>query len=355
MRLIVLRGDERRELSMCPNDDLRVAMQIMNETGRTLVLVVDGERLVGVLADGDIRRHLARGGSADDSAMVAVNTTPITLPASESLPDVRAFMARRGLEYVPLVDDSTVAALCVLERAPRSTELSAVIMAGGLGTRLSPLTENCPKPLLPVGGKPILSHIMDHLREQGIHRFVMAVNHLANMIVDHYDDGSQWDCFIEYVHETQRLGTGGPLSLVDRDALSDPFLCLNGDVLSDVDVGALYDTHVSRGWDATMVVRGYSYTVPYGVVQVQPDGRFVEVREKPVHTFQVNAGIYMLSQAVLDVVPENQFYDLPSMFADLRGSGLDGGTYTHTGRWIDIGTTSEYDRAKAIFDEIGAG
>ena len=239
MRLISLRGDDRAALTVDTDTELRVAMQTMNESGRTLVLVNDGERFVGVLADGDIRRHLAQGGTVGDPIKVAVNTSPTTLPRETSLVEVRAFMVRRGLDYLPLVNGDEVDALCVLERAPRSTELSAVILAGGLGTRLAPLTDHCPKPLLRLGGKPILSHIIDHLRGEGVHRFSLSVNYLSNMIVDHYEDGSRWDCFIDYLHETQRLGTGGPLSLVDPETLSDPFICMNGDVLNDIEMASL--------------------------------------------------------------------------------------------------------------------
>jgi dTDP-glucose pyrophosphorylase len=351
MKLITLRNEARDELTVRPDDDVRDAMRRMNETGRTFLLVVDDRQLSGVVADGDIRRYLARGGSTEDRVDAAANTSPITFSSTAPMSDVRAFMARRGLEYLPLVDDGRLVALSILERAPRSSDLTAVVMSGGLGTRLAPLTDNCPKPLLPLGGKPILSHIIEHLQSQGIHHYVLSVNHLAHMIVDHYDDGSQWECFIDYVHETQRLGTGGSLSLLDPETLSDPFLCLNGDVLNDVDIGALRDTHVNNEWDATMVVRQHTYTVPYGVVDVEADGRFVQIREKPVTSLQINAGIYMLSKSTLDVVPRDQYYDLPSMFAELPAAGRSGGTYVHAGRWIDIGTATEYARAKAIFDD----
>jgi dTDP-glucose pyrophosphorylase len=349
MKLLSLRRDALRAMSVSSDRDLRLAMQKMNDSGRTLVLVVDDDRLTGVIADGDIRRHLARGGSVDEPVTKAVNRTPITLAHDTSVVEVRAFMVRRGLEYLPLLKGENVEALCILERAPRSTELSAVILAGGLGTRLAPMTDNCPKPLLPLGDRPILSHIMDHLREQGISRFVVAVNYLSNMIVDYFDDGSRWDCFIDYIYETKRLGTGGALSLVDQETLSDPFLCINGDVVNDLDIGALRETHISHGWDATMVVRDYHYTVPYGVVQTGSDGRFIESCEKPVQSFMINAGIYMLSKSALAAVPNDEAYDLPSIFEGMAGLGLRGGTHTHTGRWIDIGTVSEYRRAQIIF------
>lgn len=352
MRLTVLRDADRRALTVRADDDVRSAMQTMNETGRTLLVVADAaDRLEGVVADGDIRRFIARGGASEHPVAAALNPNPTTLPGATPPGEIRAFMARRGLEYLPLVDDRGIVALCILDRAPRSTDLTAVVMAGGLGSRLSPLTDNCPKPLLQIGGKPILSHIVEHLREQGIHRFVFAVNYLAQMIVDHYDDGSDWDCFIDYVHETQRLGTGGPLSLLDLDSVSDPFLCLNGDVLTDVDVGAVLDAHRSNDWDATMVVRGYSHTVPYGVVDTDRGGAFVAIREKPVENYLINAGMYVLSKSVVPLVPPDRAYDLPDLFGELEAHGLRSGTYTHEGRWIDIGTRPEYDRAVAIFSD----
>ena len=352
MRLIILRNDECRAITVRPDHEVRRAMERMNETGRTLLLVVDADDvLVGVLADGDIRRHLAGGGTAEEPVSAAANRAPVTLPHDTSPSEVRAFMVRRGLDFVPLVDQDRVDAMCVLERAPRSMDLSAVVMAGGLGSRLAPLTDDCPKPLLPLGGKPILSHILDRLRDQGIRRDVFSVSYLAHTIVDHYDDGSGFDCFIDYVHEPERLGTGGPLGLIDPELLSDPFLCVNGDVLNDVDVGALLETHVSNGWHATMVVRRHTNTVPYGVVETADDGSFVKIHEKPVQSFLINAGVYMLSKSALDVVPSGRFYDMPTLFEDLPERGLSTGTFTHPGRWIDIGTRHEYDRARAIFDE----
>lgn len=351
MRLSLLRDDDVRRLAFAPNREIRAAMETMNNTGRTLVLIAEDDHLIGVVADGDIRRHLATGGSANDPLRAATNTTPITLPSSTSSFEVRAHMARRGLEYLPLVDGDRITALGVLERAARSSGLTAVVMCGGLGTRLAPLTDHCPKPMLPLNGKPILGHIFDHLQSQGIHHFVLAVNHLSHIIVDHYNDGSERDSFIDYVHETQRLGTGGALSLVDADSLSDPFICINGDVLNDIDIGSLHDTHSTNKWEATMVVRPYAHTVPYGVVDTSPDGSFERIREKPVQTMQINAGVYLLAKSTLDLVPRDEYFDLPSLFASLRSSGKRAGTYTHQGRWIDIGTQPEYARAEAIFND----
>lgn len=350
MHLTYLRGDNLNRLTVAPSDDVRAAMTRMNDIGRTFVVMVEDGRLTGVIADGDIRRHLAAGGAIDGPASAAANRTPITLPTSSTPDEVRSLMINRGLDYLPLVEGEHIRALVILEHVARANDLSAVILAGGLGKRLTPLTDNCPKPLLPLGDKPILSHILDHLRAHGIHRFTFSVSYLSEMIVDHYDDGSRWDSFIEYVHESKRLGTAGPLSLIPTESLSDPFLVMNGDVLNDIDVGALLETHVSNGWDATMAVRNHSYTVPYGVVQTGADGRFHEVSEKPVLNFQINGGIYLLSKSALRVVPKDQFYDMTTLFDDLGKAGLRGGVYVHNGRWIDIGSHAEYDRARQIFE-----
>ena len=350
MHLTYLRGDDLGDLTVAPTDDVRVAMNRMNDTGRTFVIMVEDGRLGGVIADGDIRRHLARGGAIDGPATQAANRTPITLPITSTTAEVRSLMLNRGLGYLPLVDGEQIRALVVLEQVARSSDLSAVILAGGLGRRLAPLTDTCPKPLLPLGDRPILSHILDHLAKHGVHRYVFSVSYLAEMIVDYYGDGARWDSFIEYVHENKRLGTAGPLSLVPLESLSDPFVVMNGDVLNDIDVGAMLETHVSNGWDATMAVRNHAYTVPYGVVQSAPDGSFTEVSEKPVLNFQINGGIYLLSKSVLSVVPKDQFYDMPTLFEDLAKAGLRGGVYAHEGRWIDIGSQAEYARARQIFE-----
>lgn len=350
MHLTHLRGDDLARMTVSPDDSVRFAMKRMNESGRTLLVLVEDGRLVGVLSDGDIRRHLADGGEIDGPVRQAANATPVTRPPGGTSSEVRQFMVRRGLDYLPLVEDDRIDALCVLEALARPNDLTAVILAGGLGTRLAPLTDDCPKPLLPLGDKPILSHILDHLRDHGIHRFVFSVSYLSEMIVDYYDDGSRLNSFIEYVHEDKRLGTAGPLSLVPLESLSDPFLVMNGDVLNDLDVGALVETHLANKWDATMAVRSHTYTVPYGVVESRTDGTFTGVSEKPLLNFQINGGMYMLSKSALQVIPHNEFYDMPTLFEELPKHGLRGGIFAHQGQWIDIGSHAEYARAQKIFE-----
>ncbi|OJI92461.1 CBS domain protein [Planktotalea frisia] len=352
MKLAKYIGSELRALCVHKEQTILEAMQMMTSAGLRLVPVIStsDNTFEGVIADGDIRRFLSSGGQVNANVDVALNRSPVVLETDLSDSDARALMVRRGVEYLPFVQNARLESMFALWVAPGPEDLTAVIMAGGLGSRLAPLTDTCPKPLLPLGGKPILSHIIENLRDQGINRFVLSTNYLSEMIVDHYGDGSALDVSISYVHEKTRMGTGGALGLVDSGQLSEPFLCLNGDILNDIDVDALRTQHQSNNWDATMVVRDFSMTVPYGVVSVAEDEAFEDAEEKPTTHFRINAGCYMLSKSILNVVPKDQFYDLPTLFTDLQKRGMKGGTYMHKGRWIDIGDIAELKRARAIFE-----
>lgn len=351
MRLIHYTNGRLSSVCVPHESTLREAMAVMNAHSLRLVPIVDAEqRLRGVLADGDIRRHLAGPGTPDDPVSQAANARPTVCESPLESRNARAEMQRRGVEYLPVTSEGRITDLYVLWAINAPLELTAVIMAGGLGSRLSPHTDNCPKPLIELGGKPILTHIIEHLRGQGVRRFVLAVNYLSQMIVNQYGDGSALDVSIDYVHETKRLGTGGALSLIAPEKLSEPFLSMNGDILTDIDVNALFDAHRDSGWAATMVTREFQYAVPYGVVRKSAEGHFEGSDEKPTLSFPINAGIYMLSREALPIIPRDTFFDLPTLFDQLRHEGLTAGTFGHDGRWIDIGTQDELQRARAIFE-----
>ncbi|WP_299909968.1 nucleotidyltransferase family protein [uncultured Paracoccus sp.] len=334
-----------------PEFTLRRTMELMSKAGLRFVPVVDDEgRMVAAVADGDLRRYITAGGKLDDPVIRAANPNPIAIHEEMPHAAVRSLMVRRGIEALPELKDGRFAALYVLTLAPSPADITVVLMAGGLGSRLAPLTDDCPKPLLQMGGKPILTHIIENLRDQGIRRFILSVNYLADMLVAHYGDGSEHDVYINYIHETTRMGTGGALSLIDPKALSDDFMVCNGDLLNDVDVSQLLEAHRASGWQATMVVREHGYTIPYGVVQRSDEGEFLGAEEKPTLHYCINAGIYMLSRRVLEVVPQGSFYDLPTLFTDLPQHGMRGGTYTHNGRWIDIGNMTDFERARSIYE-----
>ncbi len=351
MKLVTYTGAELHEICVREDFSLRKTMEVMSVAGLRLVPVLTAAGgFAGVVADGDLRRYVAQQGDLDDPVGRATNRNAHVTEPGQSGAEVRSMMHRRGVESLPVVQDGQLEALHVLWVSSSPQELTAVIMAGGLGSRLAPMTDTCPKPLLAIGGKPILTHIIRHLRDQGVSRFILSVNYLSEMIEDHYGDGSDLNVSIEYIHETKRMGTGGALSLIDPGTLSDPFLCLNGDILNDLDVAALREAHDQNGWDATMVVREHSYTVPYGVVKTTEAGDFQEAEEKPTMYFHINAGIYMVSKPALSLVPGGVFYDLPTLFTDLNTKAMRGGTYRHTGRWIDIGNVADFHRAKSIYE-----
>ena len=351
MQLISHTAEKLQSFRVSPQDSLRRTMETMSRAGLRFVPVTDhAGAMVGAVADGDIRRYIAAGGRLDDPVQPAANPNPVRIEQPMPVADIRALMLRRGIESLPELRSGRLHALHVLSVGTVPNELTAVLMAGGLGSRLSPLTDNCPKPLLMMGDKPILTHIIEQLRDQGIRRFILSVNYLAEMLVNHYSDGRELGISIEYVHETQRMGTGGALGLIDAQSLPDHFLVCNADLLNDIDVPLLLQTHRDNGWDATMVVREHSYTIPYGVVKRSQTGDFVGAEEKPTMHYCINAGIYMLSRSVLDIVPKDIFYDLPTLFSDLPSHGMRGGTYTHSGRWIDIGNITDFNRARSIYE-----
>ena len=355
MRLVSYIGPELDDICVREDQSLRRTMEIMSKAGMRLVPVVSSvdRHFIGVVADGDLRRFIAQGGSLDDTVGLATNRKPSIIEHNLSIGEIRATMQRRGVEYLPYVEGDKLCAMHVLWVGASPRDLVAVIMVGGLGSRLAPLTDTCPKPLLTIADKPILTHIIENLRDQGVRRFILSVKYLSDMIINHYGDGSEHGVSIDYVHETKRMGTGGALGLIDADALSDPFFCLNGDILNDIDVSALQQEHQKKHWDATMVVREHSMTVPYGVVKTSAEGDFDHAEEKPALIFSINAGFYMLSKAVLPCVPQGVFYDLPTLFSDLQKRNMRGGTYKHHGRWIDIGNVTEFERAKKIYEGHG--
>lgn len=350
MRLANYTGRDLKNLCVLKKQTVRDAMQIMSDAGLRLIPVISSDGFVGIAADGDLRRFISRGGTLEDEVGKAANLSPKIIEHDMPASEVRTYMLSQGVEYLPLVSQGRLVSLYVLWATSTPQTLTAVIMAGGLGSRLAPLTDDCPKPLIPIGGKPILTHIIQNLQSQGVTNFVISVNYLSEMIIDHYGDGTDLGVEISYVHEKERMGTGGSLSLLDAAKVSEPFLCLNGDILNDIDIASLQELHQTKQWNATMVVRDFQYTVPYGVVNVSEGGTFLGAEEKPTSHYMINAGFYLLSKSILNVIPRGEFYDLPTLFSDLLERGMNGGTFLHSGRWIDVGNIAELERARSIFE-----
>ncbi|MEK6806057.1 MAG: nucleotidyltransferase family protein [Pseudomonadota bacterium] len=336
-----------REASIQPNASLREAIAHIDAASVQVALVVDeAGRLLGTVTDGDVRRALLRGVTLESPVHAAMNTQPTRVHVSQDRNTVLALMHARGIHQVPLVDDANrVVGLEILDELIKTPTYDnpVVLMAGGLGKRLRPLTEDCPKPMLRVGERPILEIVLESFVNYGFRRFYFAVNYLAEMIERHFGDGSRWGVQIEYLREQERLGTAGALSLLPQRP-DRPFFVMNGDVLTNVNFRHLLDYHTSHNAYATMCVRSYEQEIPYGVVTV--DGhRLVSVTEKPKQQFLVSAGIYVLEPQVLEGIKPGTFLDMPTLFEQLAGGAHSTAVFPLREYWLDIGRLEDYERA----------
>lgn len=337
-----------------PSTTLRGALETINEVGCQMALVVDDQqRLLGTLSDGDARRALLRGQNLSDPVSDVMHRTPTVAHTHDDRDTRLGLMKRMGLQQLPVIDvDSRVVGLEVVNdflHVPEREEW-VVIMAGGLGSRLKELTRETPKPMLTVGSRPILETIIRSFAEQGFRRFYLAVNYKAEQIEAHFGDGSRFGIEVYYLREERRMGTAGALSLLPS-APAHPFIVTNADLLTKEDFGAMIDRHVAEGADATMGVRKYEMQVPFGVVR-EVAGRISSIEEKPVHRFVVSAGMYVLSPCMLELVPRDTFFDMPSLFDAAIAQGLPARCHHVDGYWLDIGRPADFEQANNDFHEV---
>lgn len=343
-----------QEALVGPETSLREALQRIDRVGCQIVLVVDQNgRLVGTLSDGDARRGMLRGLTLADGVAAAMHTSPTSARQDDDRQSILATMRRLGLHQVPLLDaEGVVVGLAVIDDylAAAVREHWVVVMAGGMGSRLKELTQDTPKPMLKVGSRPILETIVRSFADQGFRRFYLAVNYKAEQIEQYFGDGSRFGIEIRYLREQQRLGTAGALSLLpERPPL--PVIVTNADLLAKENYGYMIDRHTESGADATMAVREFEMQVPFGVVR-ERDGCIETIEEKPVQRFVVSAGMYVLSPAVVDLVPHGRFFDMPSLFDALVRKGLHARSHQFDGYWLDIGRMPDYERANSDFAEV---
>ena len=333
---------------------IKEALKVIDSGAMQIALVIDDDdRLLGTLTDGDIRRGLLNGLSVDSSIETIFFKTPTVANISDSNEQIFRILLSKKLRQIPIVDESgRPAGIIDIEELikPKHKTNKVVLMAGGLGTRLGELTKTTPKPMLRVGNKPILQTIIENFAKYGYTDFIISVNYLSHVIEDYFGDGSTFGVSIEYIHEKERMGTAGALSLM-RSMLNEPFFVMNSDLLTNINFEHLHDFHLAQGALATMGVREYDFQVPYGVVNVE-DGKIRNIVEKPVHTFFVSAGIYMLSPEALEYLPDNQFFDMPSLFNNLSEFDCMTGAFPIHEYWLDIGRLSDFERANTEFSQV---
>lgn len=341
-------------IKLTPTSTIKEALKIIDSGAMQIALVVDEEdKLIGTLTDGDIRRGLLNGLDLNNSIESIIFKTPTVANITDTKEDILKKALAKKLHQIPVLDEhGRVIGIKEIEELvkPSIKSNKVVLMVGGLGTRLKPLTDSTPKPMLKVGNKPILKTIVEKFAEYGYINIIMCVNYKSHIIQDYFGDGSEFGVNIEYVFEEQRMGTAGALSLLKQNP-SEPFFVMNGDLLTNVNFEHLHDYHMSHDAMATMCVREYDFQVPYGVVNIQ-DSKILSIEEKPVHKFFVSAGIYMLSPEVLEYIPENQFYDMPTLFEKLIEKRENTISFPLREYWLDIGRMEEYEKANSEYHEV---
>lgn len=320
----------------------------LDQVSIKIVLVVNerGE-LVGTISDGDIRRGLLKGLDLHSPIESVVHRHALVVPPEMPRAMVMQLMVANKIQQIPVVDERNhVVGLHLWDEitTPPVRANLMVIMAGGMGTRLRPYTETCPKPLLPVAGKPMLEHIIEHAKLEGFSHFVLAVHYLGHMIEDHFGKGDRWQVRIEYLREKTPLGTAGALGLL-RPRPEDPFVVTNGDVITDIHYGELLDFHVRHAAAATMAVRAYEWQHPFGVVRTQ-GADIVGFEEKPIARSHINAGVYALSPNALGVLGVDDHCDMPTLFERLRSKAERTVAYPMHEPWLDVGRPDDLEQSR---------
>jgi dTDP-glucose pyrophosphorylase len=335
---------------------LRDALEIINAEALRVVLVVDNKQmLLGVITDGDIRRGLLNNLSLLAKVSEVMNTTPLTAPLTASKAELIELMERNDILSIPLIDSGRVVGLETLHEAMEKPQYQNPIflMAGGFGTRLKPLTDNCPKPMLKIGNKPILETLIQNFINAGFVNFYISTHYMPEIIQAHFGDGSELGINIVYVHEEEPLGTGGALGLLPKDLPKDlPLIMMNGDVLTKVDFERLLEFHTENKAAATMCVREYEYQIPYGVINGEGTN-IISMEEKPVQRFFINAGIYVVAPELVKSVPVNHRIDMPTLLEQQIEKEEQVKMFPIHEYWLDIGRMDDFNRAQVDIHTLG--
>ncbi len=352
--ILLCRRKSRRTLpefldavTLLPIASIAEAIAQLDKAGTgALVLCAADRMLFGLLTDGDIRRALLRGVSFETPCESIASVEPLTVSSSTSAAEALELMVRHDINHLPVIDSTGRVIRFLLRRnlAQRAhTELSAVIMAGGFGKRLLPLTEQVPKPMLPVGEKPLLERTIQQLRRSGIREISLTTHYLPESIVEYFGDGSAFGVRLNYLKEDHPLGTAGGIKLMKRSG--SPFVVINGDIITGVPFQEMLNFHRKHHAALTVGVRKYDVEVPFGVVELD-EVHVNLIREKPSFNFFINAGAYLLEPEVCDFIPSGQRFDMTELIQKLIAAGKVVVSFPITEYWLDIGRHEDYVKAQ---------
>ena len=320
----------------------------LNKSGSRITLIVNHKKeFQGTISDGDIRRALINKVEQNASIQKIINKNALIVSPETKHEIVLGLMLKNKIQQIPIINkNNKIVGLYLWDEVAAHKKIpnTMVIMAGGRGTRLGKYTKNCPKPLLPVNGKPMLERIIERAKSQGFKHFLISINYLGQMIKDYFSNGKKWNVKIDYINENQPLGTGGALKLISPK-LKLPFVVSNCDIMTDFHYGELLDFHCNHKAEATMAVRNHEWENPYGVVRTKGVD-IIGFEEKPIVLSHINAGVYVLEPSAINVIKKNEKLDMPNIFERLKEKNLKTVVYPIHEPWADIGIPEDYLKVK---------
>lgn len=338
-----------KEVTVPEGTSFGESIKKMDQHKKSIALIVDNEnRLLGILTDGDIRRAILNGITPDEDVQKAMNKNSFCLTPGYSNGEMIRIMVDQNIYHLPIIDKTKRVQGIVFKSTFTQQKIIScpvVIMAGGTGSRLIPLTEETPKPLLPVSGKPIIVHILEQFRNEGAKDFFISVNYKSSMIEDYLGDGDSWRVNISYIRETDSLGTAGALSLLPE--LPSPFFVTNADVLASINLKGMYQFHTDNESVVTMAIKKIHLDVPYGTVTLKHNS-IVDLSEKPSVENYVNAGMYIIDNRCVKEIPVHQHYDMTDFISHLLSHNRKISGYLITDGWTDIGQLKDYFIANGV-------
>lgn len=346
--------DEWEKTLISPDMQIYKVIELIDQNSRQIAIVTDEDgKLLGTVTDGDIRRGILKEISLSSPVSQIMNPHPVTIPKMEDRKSIIDILKANKIRHLPVIDEKRrVIGVERLEEQMSDIRHDnwVVIMAGGRGKRLKPLTDNCPKPMLKVGEKPLLQTLLEQLLKQGFNRFCISVNYKSEQIKEYFDDGSKIGATICYIDEKKRMGTAGSLSLFPFET-TEPIIVLNGDILTKLCFKQLIDFHREHQASATIAAATYGFQVPYGLIKASHN-HLVGFEEKPVFSSFINAGIYVLSQKVLSNVPKDAYFDMNDLFKVLLEKKEPVCIFPIREYWIDIGGMKSLEHACKDYDKI---
>ena len=351
-----------KDITIHSNATIREAMEAMTKTSEKVLLVIDDEQaLLGALSDGDIRRYILRGGDLSGTIQGAYRADPIFVFQDDyDIERIKQVFTKNRIALIPILHKNRkIIDFVTWETAfgnnrdseKQKLNIPVVIMAGGKGTRLEPFTRVLPKPLIPVGDKPVIDHIIDRFRAYGISEFYLTIHHMSKIMRAYFEE-KQPDYSIGFAEEDKPRGTAGSLKLL-ADKLNKPFFVSNCDILIETDYADLYRFHMQNRHDITLVASARQFNIPYGICEINSNGSLERIKEKPEYNFLVNAGMYVLNPTVLELIPDNKLFHITHLIDKIKGNGGQIGVYPVSEKaWVDVGQWAEYRKALKTIEDI---